>query len=68
MTTKEPITDLKVELLGFDGNAYVIIGKVTKALKKHGYEHLARRFNVETAEAKNYDEFLNVVQKYVEVI
>lgn len=68
MTTTKLITDLKVELIGFDSNAYIIIGKVTKALKKHGYEHLAKRFNAEIAGVKNYVEFLNTVQKYVEVI
>lgn len=68
MTTSEPLTDLKVELLEHDGNSFLIMGKVVKTLKGHGYDHLARRFNVDCSEAQNYDEFLNVVRKYVEVI
>lgn len=57
-----------VELLGHDGNAFYIMGKVIEALKKHGYSHLASRFVAEVNNAKSYDEFLRITQKYVEVV
>lgn len=59
---------VEVELLGHDGNAFYIMGKVVKTLKKHGYSHLAHRFSKEANAAKDYDHLLQIAQKYVEVV
>lgn len=63
----EKITDLKVELIGYDGNVFAIIGKVGTALKRNGYEHLVNHFNKACFSAESYNDVLNIVDQYVEV-
>lgn len=60
---KKPI----VKLVGTDGNAFAIMGKVKKALKDAGYtpEDL-KKFTGE-AMSGDYDHLLQVCMKWVEV-
>ena len=62
----EPLTNIKVRLTGKDGNAFLILGTVRKALIKGGYKDLARRF-LEEATHGDYNYLLRVCMKYVEV-
>ena len=59
-------TNVVVELVGEDGNAFAIIGRVKKALRKNGYADLAKEFQKE-AMSGDYDHLLSVVTEYVEV-
>ena len=61
-----PKTSVKVQLLGGDGNAFVILGTVKNALKRAGHSELVDEF---MAEAMNgdYDHLLATVMDYVEV-
>ena len=61
-----PKTDVKVKLVGEDGNAFYILGKVKKALKQAGHDDLAEEYYQE-ATAGNYDHLLAVTMEYVEV-
>ena len=61
-----PHTDVKVKLIGEDGNAFVILGKVDKALVLAGYHNLARLYRDEVM-LGDYDNLLRVTMKYVEV-
>ena len=61
-----PITDVKVELTGEDGNAFHILGKVSKALKKAGHKDLAQEY-LKEATAGDYDHLLATTMQYVEV-
>ena len=61
-----PKTDVVVKIIGEDGNAFNILGKTIKALKKAGYEEEAKQYEME-ATAGNYDQLLQVTMKYVEV-
>lgn len=61
-----PKTDVKVKLIGEDGNAFYILGKTIKALKKAGYDNLAKQYEME-ATSGDYDNLLRVTMKYVEV-
>jgi hypothetical protein len=56
-----------VQLTGEDGNAYYIIAKVSRALRKVGLEEEARAFRAEATKG-DYDQLLVTVEKYVEVI
>ena len=56
---------VKVKLVGEDGNAYSILGRVSKELRRSGQseaakEHLAR------ATAGDYDNLLRVTMEYVD--
>ena len=59
-------TQVKVKLVGEDGNAFNVLGKTIKALKKAGYEDLARQYEQE-ATAGDYDNLLRVTMEYVDV-
>lgn len=59
-------TNIKVKLLGNDGNAFYILRAVRRALEKAGYRDLAKQY-IKEATAGDYDHLLAVTQEYVEV-
>ena len=59
-------TTIKVKLLNGDSNSFIIIGKVTRALKEGGRKDLVEEFRNE-ATSGSYDHLLATVMKYVEV-
>jgi len=59
-------TNVKVQLTGQDGNAFLILGKVSSALKRGGYDDLAQEFRSE-AMSGDYNHLLNTCMQYVEV-
>lgn len=61
-----PKTNIKVKLIGEDGNAFFILGKVREALIKNGRKDLVEEFMKE-AQSGNYDHLLVTVMEYVEV-
>ena len=61
-----PKTDVHVKLIGEDGNAFLIIGRVSKALRRGGYGNLVDEFQKE-ATSGDYDHVLATCMKYVEV-
>jgi hypothetical protein len=61
-----PKTDVKVKLVGEDGNAYAVLGKVARALKQAGHGELAKQFMRE-ATSGDYDKLLRTAMEYVEV-
>jgi hypothetical protein len=66
MNTKaQPKTNVKVQLIGQDGNAFYILGAVIKALKQAGYDKdFIQQFQTE-ATAGDYDHLLATVMEYV---
>jgi len=66
--TKENGTKQKptVKLVGEDGNAFAILGRVKRALAKAGMHEEAKAF-MEEATAGDYNHLLATVQKYVDV-
>ncbi len=59
-------TDIKVTLVGEDGNAFAVIGRVAKALRKGGHPELVDKFKREAMQG-DYDNLLRVCMEYVEV-
>lgn len=59
-------TNIKVKLIGEDGNAFFILGKVREALIKNGRKDLVEEFMKE-AQSGDYDHLLVTVMEYVEV-
>ena len=62
-----PKTNIKVQLTGQDGNAFAIMGKVTKALRSNGHKNLVKEYQDE-AMSGDYNNLLRVTMNYVEVI
>lgn len=56
----------RVKLIGTDGNAFAIIGKVSQTLKKAGLRDRVKEFQ-EEATSGDYNHLLNTAMKYCEV-
>ena len=61
-----PKTDVKVKLVGTNGNAYAIMGKVIKALRQAGHGDLVKEYQ-DSAMSGDYDHLLQVTMEYVDV-
>ena len=59
--------DIKVELIGNDGNAFSIMGAVTKAMRRAGVSKEEQDLYFKEATAGNYDQLLATTMKWVEV-
>lgn len=68
MNTKpEPKTDVKVKLIGENGNAFYILGTVIKALKRAGYDQDFIQTFQDEATAGDYNHLLQTVMEYVDI-
>jgi hypothetical protein len=65
--SKVKYPDVSVQLTGKDGNAFMIIGEVNRALRRAGHVEALEPFMAEATTAGSYDEFLKVVMKTVDV-
>ena len=61
-----PKTNAKVKLVGTDGNAFAILGKVKAAIAKSDHPELASQFMKE-AMSGDYDNLLRTCCEYVDV-
>ena len=61
-----PKTDIHVKLIGTDGNAFAILGKVKQALVQAGHVELAEQF-IKEVTAGDYDHLLQICLEYVEI-
>ena len=57
---------VKVQLVGLDGNAFSIIGRVSNALRQAGLGHRVKEFQSE-ATSGDYDHVLQTAMKYADV-
>lgn len=55
------------KLIGTDGNAFAIIGKVSATLKKAGLADQAKEFSEKAFQCPSYDALLTLTHDYVEV-
>ena len=56
-----------VRLVGTDGNAFALIGAVSRALKNAGERDAAEAFTQSAFAAKSYDALLQLICRTVEV-
>ena len=59
--------DIKVELVGNDGNAFAIVGSVNRALKESGVEKEERDKFTAEAMGGDYDNLLQTAMRWVDV-
>lgn len=62
-----PKTDIDVKLLGLDGNAFFIMGRVKRALIANGHYDLAKEYG-EKAKSRDYNDLLAATMEYVNVV
>jgi len=65
MSTRFP--DVSVELSGSDGNAFAILGSVSKALRRAGVSDADRQEFMDEATAGDYDHLLQTCMAWVTV-
>lgn len=56
---------VRVKLVGEDGNAYSILGRVSKALKRSGQPEAAAEY-LKRATSGDYDHLLQITLEYVD--
>lgn len=61
-----PFTDAVVTLIGEDGNAFAIIGRVRRAISRSDHPELVEAF-LQEAMAGDYDHLLQTCMQYVTV-
>lgn len=61
-----PKTNVRVKLVGEDGNAFAILGRVRKALREAGHQDLADEY-LKEAQSGDYSNLLRVTMEYVVV-
>lgn len=59
--------DINVKLSGTDGNAFAIIGKVSKAIRQGVGAEEAKKFTSEVTKSESYDELLQFCMQTVNV-
>ena len=64
---KAKYDDIRVQLTGTDGNAFAVIGRVNKALKRAGILVAERDQFVREAMSGDYDHLLRTCMKWVRV-
>lgn len=57
---------MKYDLVGVDGNAFVVMGYTARALKNEGLRDLVDKMH-EEAESGDYNNLLRVCIKYVDI-
>ncbi len=65
MDVKYP--DVEVQLTGTDGNAFAVIGAVTRALRREVGADAAAEFQADALDAESYDALLRLAMSTVEV-
>ncbi len=60
---KEPVTDIKLKLVGEDGNAFAIMGRARQALRRNGRSDLIDAFTQECTSG-DYSNLLATCMKY----
>ena len=66
ITVPEGIIRPEVELVGEDGNAFSILGRVKKALRRAGNDDAVVDSYLEQAMAGDYDHLLSVTMAFIE--
>ena len=66
-TTTVKYPKVRVQLTGRDGNAFAILGAVTKAMREAGVDKDARDAFVAEATAGDYDHLLAACMNWVDV-
>jgi hypothetical protein len=67
-TTQPKYPDIEVQLSGEDGNAFAVIGAVTKALRRAGVDEAERQAFTKEAMSGDYNNVIQTAMKWVEVL
>lgn len=63
----EPKTDIEVQLIGQDGNAFNLVGITANELRRNGHDDYADELWSKLNDCESYDAVLQLIQSYVYV-
>ena len=66
-TAKPKFPHVRVKLVGHDGNAFSILGRVTQAMRKHGVEDAEVKAFMAEATSGDYNNLLATAMRWVDV-
>ena len=66
-STKPKYPNVQVKLIGCDGNAFLILGRVTQAMLGHGIEDCEVKAFMNEAMSGDYDHILATASRWVAV-
>lgn len=64
--TRPRFPNIRVGLVGYDGNAFSILGRVTMAMRRHGVADADIKEFMAEATSGDYDHLLEVTTRWVE--
>ena len=56
------------KLIGENGNIFNLMGIASKTLKRHGLREQAEEMKARIRESKSYDDAIQIIMDYVEVV
>lgn len=62
-----PTYPVEVELIGTDGNAFALIGRTERAIRRHAGRSAGVEFREKATSCDSYDELLRFIMDTVEV-
>lgn len=68
MGQTEQTEKIEVKLIGEDGNAFFILGKVSRELRRAGYTKEQIDQYLDEAKSGDYDKLLQVTMKWVDIV
>ena len=60
--------EITVELIGHDGNAFAVLGRVQRELRRAGVSKEEQQLFMDTATAGDYDHLLATCMEWVDVV
>ena len=58
---------IEVELVGTDGNIFMLVGKTAREMQRAGQREEAEEMKAKVWKAGSYDEALQIIMEYVDV-
>jgi len=59
---------IKVNLIGEDGNIFNLVGIVSREMRRNGLEELASEMRNRVFNSESYDNALQIIMEYVDII
>ena len=66
-TTCPKYPHITVQLIGFDGNAFTVLGRVAQAMRRHGLDDAEVKVFMAEATAGDYNHLLATAIRWVDV-
>lgn len=59
---------IKVNLIGEDGNIFNLVGIISREMRRNGLEELASEMRNRVFNSESYDNALQIIMEYVDIV